>query len=244
MTLTKRKVVRALAVVTALAFLAGAALPAIAGSENNVGRHAYKFNIIGRPNDWNGDDSNANTKTIFIGLNSYEGEGTICEEESGVTDDVAGENVFTVEPVANERLYFTGTTDGSFYVIDRDATDGSARIAIPETSGTGGYDVWLRILGKPGGCLDADGFAEADLDEDGVTDHWFFSGHLDANRKSGVPGKVSVNDMFDVWVCVAVDIDGVCTDYDEISVFDDMFTDYFWNLNNQGLRNMQMIFYG
>ena len=118
-------------------------------------------------------------------------------------------------------------------------------IAIPETSGTGGYDVYVRILGKPGGCLDADGYAEYDAENYGVIDSWYFSGHLDANRKTGVPGKVSVNDMFDVWVCVEVDTEtGDCIDFDEISVFDDMFAGYFWQIQNQGLRNMQLIFYG
>jgi hypothetical protein len=228
------------------AFLAVSIAPsfAMASSDAGVGKHAYKFNVIGHPGVWNGDDSNANTKTLFMSLDSVEGDSSICED-SGVTviDDQPGTNVETTEPTAGQRLRFTGTTDGSFYVIDRDLTDGSGHIAIPATSGTGGYDVYVRVLGKPGGCLDADGYTEFDSDGDGVIDQWLFSGHLDANRKTGVPGKTLINDMFDVWVCVAWSDDGLtCLDYDEVSVFSDMFEGYFWQIQNDGLRNMQLIF--
>src|SRR5438093_1594247 len=73
----------------ALAYAGVATIPGIQtskGSDNNVGRHAYKVNIIGRPNNWNGDDTGSNGKVLFIGLKTNAQEVT-CELGSGVGDD-------------------------------------------------------------------------------------------------------------------------------------------------------------
>jgi hypothetical protein len=55
-----------------------------------------------------------------------------------------------------------------------------------------------------------------------------YIGHLDANRKPGQPEKVNVKSLF---------YDG------NVAYFDDVWSDYFWVLQNNGLRNMQLIFY-
>src|SRR5438046_5507962 len=162
-----------------------ASLGANVGSDHNVGRHAYKVNIIGRPNTWNGDDTGSNGKVLFIGLNTNSQEVT-CELGSGVGDDT-GQTTDQV-PAGHQTIYFTGTTDGTFDILDRDATDGSARIAIP--ANVAGYDMYIRVLGKPGGCLDANAFA---VNGTGV---YFFAGHLDANRRDGAPEKSPADALF------------------------------------------------
>jgi len=235
----KRMGIAAASIAVGALFLAAAlAAPLLtpSGSGNNVGPHAYKVNIIGRPNEWRGDETSAG-KVIFIGIQTVEPGANICEEESGVVDDTVPTP--SAEVVPRQRIHFVpGET---FEVLDRDATDGSASIQIPPTTGVGGYDVYVRILGGSNknfhGCLDADAFAY-----DAERALYYFAGHLDANRKNGVPEKVLVNDLFDVWYCLDFDAAGNCISSDEISVFDAAFSDYFWNIQNDGLRLLQVIF--
>jgi hypothetical protein len=229
-----RRLTPVAAVAVVLALVAVGTLPLInaAGSDNNVGRHAYKINIIGRPNDWKGSDTNGDSKTLFIGLKTNAQDVT-CEDASGYSD--AGDGTITdAVPANHQTIYFTGTTDGSFSVLDRDATDGSARIAIP--ADLDGYDVYIRVLGKPGGCLDANGYAK-DTNDTGT--YYYYTGHIDANRKTGAPQKTQIDEIFYVWI--DTDGDGVLDT--RTSVFDAMFDDYFWQVSNNGLRNMQLIFY-
>lgn len=212
--------------------LAATALPLVtAGADTNVGRHAYKVNFIGRPNAWSGSDTGSESNTVFISLKTNAGS-VQCEASSGVIDDGPGAETTSAVPSGRETIYFS---PGPFDVLDRDATDGSARIQMP--ANVAGYDIYVRVLGKPGGCLDADAYA---WDADGAL--YYYAGHLDANRKSGAPEKVRVNELF--YVNVDLNADGDALDAGEhISVFDGMFEDYFWQIENNGLRNMQLIFY-
>ena len=199
-------------------------VPAFAGSSNNVGKHAYKINIIGRPNTWQGvSDSGSNSKTIFISLFVEEGLVT-CEATSGSYTT----GYETTNPEPGQRIYFYTNTANTFSVEDRDATDGKAVVSIPQTPN--GYNVYVRVLGGSNknfpGCLDADAYQYLSTVE-GV-DYYYYIGHLDANRKLGTPEKVNVRELF----------------YNNgVSYFDNVWSDYFWVLQNNGLRNMQLIFY-
>jgi len=194
--------------------------PAMAGSGNNVGRHAYKINIIGRPNTWQGSDTGSSSKTIFISIKTE--PLATCDPKSGVSGTPTP--VATL-PTQGQRIYFYTNTENTFDVEDRDATDGIAIVSIPQTAN--GYDIYVRILGgsnnKFPGCLDADAYAYLT-----TTETWYLIGHLDANRKPGVPEKFSVRSLFYS---------------DGVAYFSDPWQDYFWNVYNNGLRNMQLIFY-
>ncbi len=196
---------------------------ALAGSDNNVGKHAYKINIIGRPNDWQGSDTGSDSKTLFISLFEEEARVT-CEPTSGVTP--TGTETYTPEP--GQRIYFYTNAANQFDVEDRDATDGKAVVSIPQT--TNGYDIYVRILGGSNknfpGCLDADAYKYITTDTTG--DLYYYIGHLDANRNPGTPEKVNVRSLF---------YDG------NVAYFDSVWSDYFWTIQNNGLRNMQLIFY-
>lgn len=196
-----------------------AVMPVMAGSENNVGRHVYKINIIGRPNDWSGKDTGSSSKTLFISLFEQK-ERVVCEPTSGVVM----KHVYVETPLPGQRIYFYTNTANEFDVEDRDATDGKAIVSIPET--TGGYDIYVRVLGGSNknfpGCLDADAYKFISAD------NYYYIGHLDANRNPGKPEKVNVRSLF----------------YDNgVSYFDTVWSDYFWVIANNGLRNMQLIFY-
>jgi len=214
---------RALAGLVAVALLALVlSLPeGSAGSATNVGKHDYKVNIIGRPNTWSGSDTGSNSPTLFIGI-KVQAQTVQCETSSGVT--LIGQDVDAATVLPGERIYFS--QGDRFAVTDRDATDGSAAVTIPYKAG--GYDIFLRILGGSNknfaGCLDANAYQVVNATTD------YLIGHLDANRQAGQPQKVSVKDLF---------YDPTGTSY-----FSGVWSDYFWNIQNNGLRNMQLIFYG
>jgi hypothetical protein len=208
--------------VAASALLAPAA--AVSPSSAGIGSHAYMVNIIGRPNDFKGSDDGGG-RAVWIGLKTNADSAT-CEATSGYSD-AGDDGLADMVPAGRQRIAFVA---GDFGVLDKDATDGQATISIP--ADTQGYDVYVRVLGKPGGCLDADGFVQ------NSTGSYFLTGHIDANRKSGVPQKVLIDDI----LTVQLDTDGDGVADETVSVFDSQFTEYFWNVENDGLRLMQLVF--
>jgi len=232
-----------LPVVALVVFALGCGV-AFAGNLNTggtlKGKH-YTMNIIGHKNVWNGND--ANGSTIFIPLHTTNNSTAFtCEEvdsnhQVNFIDDTYP--TFTnVEPTNGVRIGFKAGS--SFEIIDRDATDGYAEVQVP-VAGAGKYityDVYMRVLGKPNTCMDIDGYAY-DL-EQGL---WFLSGHVDINRTTGKSTFVKVTDLFDVWFCTVVA--GVCdpATVREISVFDDVFDSYFWQVQNDGTRLVQVRLY-
>lgn len=200
--------------------------PASALSSNGagIGSHAYMVNIIGRPNDYSGSGDDSGGRSVFVGLKTSAGE-VSCEDSSAYSDE-GDDGLPDLVPSGRQKIGFVA---GDFKVLDRDATDGLATISIP--ADTAGYDVYVRVLGKPGGCLDADGFVL------NSTGSYFLTGHIDANRKTGTPQKVLINDIF----TVQLDTDGDGVADTTASVFDSQFVDYFWTIQNNGLRLMQVI---
>lgn len=213
------------ALVLLTTLLVSGILPVMAGSSTNVGKHAYKVNIIGRPNDWQGSDTGSESKTVFISIKVFE-ELVECEPLSGVTP--VGEVVEAAQVEPGQRIHFY--QGSAFDVVDRDATDGKAVISIPYKEG--GYDIFVRVLGGSNknfaGCLDADAYKFLYTDASGSW--YYYIGHLDVNRSPGKPTKVNVKELF---------YDPTGTSY-----FTEVWSDYFWTIQNNGLRNMQLIFYG
>ncbi|MFQ5970624.1 MAG: hypothetical protein ACE5J2_09060 [Nitrososphaerales archaeon] len=214
-----------IAVLLMSAFIPSTPLPAAdagngkgKGSANNVGKHEYKINVIGRPNEWSGKDYNTNSKVLFIGIKTYK-DHVECEDESGVY--LVSEFVEAPEP--GQRIYFY--EGDKFGLEDRDASDGKAVVTIPYSED--GYDIAVRILGGSNknfpACLDADAYQYTD------TDLYYYIGHLDANRKPGQPEKVNVKSLF--------------YGNGNEAYYSDYYEDYFWTIQNNGLRNMQVIFY-
>ena len=125
------------------------------------------------------------------------------------------------------------------------------------------YDVYMRVLGKPSTCMNITGYAyQLDLDHS----LWFETGTVYLNRSKGKSTFVKVTDLFDVWWCdvrekigdvdangnLIGDEDGICetgeacectTTPVELSVFNDIFDEYFWNILNDGTRLVQVRLY-
>jgi hypothetical protein len=129
--------------------------------------------------------------------------------------------------------------EGDFKVLDANGTDGSAKFRLPnpdpDGDGVTAYSIWARALGKPGGALkimtcavDSDGAEVCDL-----------GGALEMKRSKG---RSSFGDVTKKLTSMDVDYDGDGIADDTINLFDDEFEEYFWDLDNNGLKLMQLRF--
>jgi hypothetical protein len=251
-----KKLVR-VALVAFLVIWAGHGI-ALAGHGNNglYGPH-WQFNLIGHPKGISGDDGNGRAIMVPLGVKKINKNSNFTctlngDEQFGYVEDAPGDNAMVDSYVLKGvKLVFEKTSELEFDIIDRDATDGEARILVPETTGqdvVDGVDVFIRILGKPYACMQIDGVA---YDQDQATSGvWYYSGHVTLNRKPGKSAFENINDLFDVYYCdswVWDDMvqDWVCTDDDieEISVFSNVFEQYFWDIQNYGTRIVQVRLY-
>jgi hypothetical protein len=154
-------------------------------------------------------------------------------DDIAIVDDTAPTFQNTM-PAGAKIHFFYDPDNPTFDITDRDATDGDAYIRVPEP---GTWDIYLRPLGKPNQCMNINAWAY-DLDQN----LWFFAGRAEISRKVGKNNNnttwVSTRDLFDVWFC---NTDGAaCIDTPvELSVFDNVFEDYFWSILNDGQRLVQ-----
>src|SRR5207249_6590918 len=101
--------------------------------------------------------------------------------------------------------------------------------------------------GKPFQCMDIDAFA-FDLEQN----LWFWAGQAEVKRVPGKSSYVRVNELFTVFICqqdvLDVDGDGITAECipgteQELSVFNNVFDSYFWNILNDGTRLVQVRLY-
>ena len=128
---------------------------------------------------------------------------------------------------------------GDFSVLDGNCTDGTAAFQLhnPDPSGTGTftYSVWARPLGKPGGSSTATTCAT-----DPTTLEVLCSlNSLVSVRSTGK--STFVNASKDL-LSIIVYLNGSTTPT-TVSLFDSSLQDYFWNYDNNGLKNLQLRFY-
>jgi len=216
-----------------------ASVPAFAqkttGNGTTSGAH-YQFNLIGSPKGISGDDSNG--RSIMVPLKNATGPNQIvCEADQYVlSDDLAP--TFSDQVPTGAKIYFEPSN--TFEIVDRDATDGEARIKVPVSGDQITFDIYLRVLGKPNTCMDIDAYA-FDADQS----LYFWAGSVDVNRKAGRSTFVKVNYLFDVWFCQVDPATGQCVagTSQELSVFNNVFESYFWNILNNGTRIVQVRLY-
>jgi hypothetical protein len=242
-----------LTIFVAFAFAFALAAPALAGKGNNglSGPH-WEIHLIGSKNGTSGDTSGG--RAIMIPLKNATGpDEIVCEDSEVILEDDIAPTFQTQEP-AGAKLHWVAGGDTEFAITDRDATDGDAWITVPTVLNGDervlAVDVWVRVHGKPNTCIDIDAFA-FDADQ-GL---YFWAGSIDLNRKTGRSTWTNVNSLFDVFfcdVCTQEDVDGgsnctvgecIAGTSEELSVFNDVFEDYFWSLLNNGTRNVEIRLY-
>ena len=208
-------------------------LDAFAGKGNNMpsGPH-YELGLIGRPNIYKGSGTdNSNRHTIFIPLDTNDPEGCV----GGCVD-------------GKVKLLMTQSGDG-FRVVDGDATnDGRAKFNIAP----GYYAVFARALGKPGGNIDFIAWFTYWLDEgENMLSDAIWLGNVNLTRNAKKPQTVNISKLFYYTGCLWYDPDGVPDSNDEYQdcysnewVFDvDGFSEYWWDVDNNGLKRLEIRFY-
>jgi hypothetical protein len=132
-----------------------------------------------------------------------------------------------------------GLSMGGFSVLDGNCTDGTAAFQLPnpDPTGTGTfvYSVWARPLGKPGGSSTATTCATDPTTMEQVCS----LNSLVSVRSTGK--STFVNASKDL-LSITVYLNGSTTPT-TVSLFDSTLQDYFWNYDNNGLKNLQLRFY-
>ena len=230
----------------AVSAMAGKPAPVVEESNGMPSGAHFQFNMIGHPNGIEADE-NSNGRTIMIPLEAVRGSADVtCADGTTFTNSLEGESNWqqTAEPKGVKIIFTAGT---SYEITDRDATDGEASVVLDTAASTGtdgelttnDFEVYIRVLGKPSQCMKIDGYVEVD------TGGWLHTGNISLS-KNGRPTAEKVTDMFTVDWCVDGDLatDGQsCSKYVEYSVFDNLFGEYFWDVQNNGTKIVQVRFY-
>ena len=139
------------------------------------------------------------------------------------------------------KIYLSESTDGSFTVLDGNACDADgAMFSLPAP---GGYDIYARALGKPGGGATMTTCATG-VGDDGVLDT--ADDEIVCSTDNVVflrtKGKQTFTNVTTQLTTITADVDGDGT-LDTVNIFDPSLYDYFWNFENRGLRLAQLRFY-
>jgi hypothetical protein len=125
-----------------------------------------------------------------------------------------------------------------FQVLDANATDGSGSFQLPnpdpENDGVTTYSVFARALGKPGGTSTTTTCAQ---DATGETFCSAFS--LVSVRSTGKSTFQNVSREL-LFLFADLDGDGVL---ERFNLFNDALQNFFWQIDNQGLKLLQLRFY-
>jgi hypothetical protein len=180
----------------------------------------YNLNLIGKnKTDILPNDSN-NGHRIFVNLYASH-DGTISDK--------------------GNKIYLT--QQATFGVIDADATDGRAEFGLPAPFVTGtetrAYYIFVRELGKPGG----DGRLTTCYTDELGDDYCLF-GVMDVplQRTNGKPVFRDVTQQLTT-LCFDADLVTAGVQLQCENIFSDQLKDYYWNYDNNGLKNVQLRFY-
>jgi len=195
----------------------GATSTAVAQTGNGApnGAH-YSLNIIGVPRSKNANPDWASGHVIFVNLGS---------KDNGVSTKI---------------LLNQSAEAGVFDVLDKNGTDGEASFSLPAP---GGYTIWARALGKPGGQAKITTCAsDLDINTAGVicsTQNEVFV------RDKGKSSFRNVTDALTTIVLDPIanaDVVTACGGT-TVSLFDPCLQGFFWDYDNNGLKLLQVRFY-
>lgn len=213
------------------------ASPAFAEQPPQSGPH-YNLNIVGfanctmttdgvYPDCFKGNDGPGG-HVIFVPLKTSQTE-DVCQ----LADISDPDNDGLVTVAALKKGVRILVTDGAdLEVLDKDATDGTARFQVPD----GCYEIYASAGGKPGGCMDVDTiicadsttFAAEDCNPDLLAGGQQFTlvGHINVDRTTGKPRWDNVTNQLLGAGGYLVSTDG--------------YFDFFWQIYNQYLRILHL----
>jgi hypothetical protein len=185
--------------------------PARAGTGNGApsGAH-YDLNIIGVPKAKTASMSGSNGHVIFVDLGSSGSKAT-------------------------SNILLSQSTDGTFQVLDANATGGrSGSFALPAP---GNYAVWGRPVGTPGGSSKVTTCATDTSD----------ATTLVCSINSAVfvrgTGKSKFTDVTAALTTIVTSSTPAGCTGTTISLLDPCLQNYFWKYDNNGLKVLQLRFY-
>ncbi len=154
------------------------------------------------------------------------------------------------QPVTS-KINLSQSFDGTFQVLDANGTDGSAEFKLPEP---GGYEIYARPLGKPGGraqmttCAMGAGldgvFGTADDEEICSTAYQIFARETGGSKFRNVTTTLTSIVLDEAAINPATGVSYITEcGSDTVSLFNPCLQSYFWNYDNQGLRLLQLRFY-
>jgi len=216
-----------------------------------TGKH-FNLNIIGFAQCTKGDATNPDCfkgnagdiltsgHTIFVPLKTAQTE-NICNSGTTAPGSDADLALWTAWLQKGVRILVSDAGGEDIQVVDRDATDGTARLNLPD----GSYEIYARALGKPGGCMDIDTIVcydevlvgdvptlvQVDCSPSLNNDQYVLVGHLDVDRIKGVKPS---------WQNATSDLLPVETG---VGNGDPGYFDFFWQIFNDNLRLLQLRIY-
>lgn len=221
------------------ATFAGGSEAGVGGIPDN-GTH-YNLNIIGVPKGKKVDMTDSQRRTIFVPL------------------DTAGNLTQRIK-----ILYVRNTQNPSaFQVLDGNATDGQATIAVPyefcPDVATGcsdllSYNVYAVALGKPSGVAVVEAHCTYDTEvvdsngRIGTCEDTLQMGSFTLKREAGTPKPTDISDVFRATGCLDLNKTGICDTGDlafsNLWIFNiPQLSSYFWDYSNTNLKLMQLRFY-
>ena len=215
----------------AVTILAIAASPLLAQNGNGFpsGGH-YTLNIQGKTNCAGSSLTGSDRHTIQVLLN-------VASNPNNLIDKT---NKIFLQP---------GPAGSSPQVVDGNACDkDGALLQLPVDVATT-WTAWARALSKPNTSMDItscsvdpgpDGVAGGANDTDDVI-VCSTGNPLNLVRKSGQPVTLNATSQL-LFICVGGTLPN-CSGGTEVPIFSDPLFLYFWNIDNQGLRNAQIRFY-
>ena len=222
------RLIAAAALAGSLAFCT-TALAGAGGNGNGApsGAH-YNLNILGKTNCSGSDLTGSDRHTIQVLLVG----GDQAQFLNGqLATGISKKN----------KIYLAQSTDGTFSVLDGNACDSDgAKFSLPAP---GGYDIYTRALGKPGGGATMTTCATGAGDDLvlGTADDEIICS-TDNVVYLRTQGKQTFTNVTSQLTTITADVDGDGT-LETVNIFDPNLYDYFWNFENRGLRLAQLRFY-
>ena len=185
----------------------------------------------------NGAPSGAHYNLNIIGVK---------EPKSTDMDGAGGNVIFMLlgsknTPLTGKIMLEQSASAGVFAVLDKNGTDGQASFSLPAP---GGYSVWARALGKPGGestmttCATDITGEVADGDICSTQNEVFVRGTGRSSFRNVTPALTTIT-LDATLDAAAIEACGATT----VSLFDGCLEGYFWQYDNRGLKLLQLRFY-
>jgi hypothetical protein len=147
------------------------------------------------------------------------------------------------------KIMLTESLTGEFGITDKDGTDGVAGYTLPAP---GGYEIYVRALGTPGGSATLTTCAEGYVDSLDIQHE---------NEVCSTENKVYTHDGRPKFENVTLEMTTIVIDADlepdaylactgdetgpdiRVNLFDDCLYNYFWKYDNSGVRILQVRIY-